>query len=175
MWRRIALGFNLEGVCKNKRCEAKTRKCGLTKNMENLISPEKSMQQRHQHEDQLFKLFLLLSILNYVCFWDFPRTSDTNPVHPFAYILPIFDLATVVSAFVIIFWLKTILLTYNCSYSSTIPNAVLPPAVIANILGNECLGRCYDVFSTYASPVSTTEQLFDLEEETTSVRLIRYG
>jgi hypothetical protein len=52
-----------------------------------------------------------------------------------------------------------------------IPNAVLPPAVIASIPGNECLGRGYDVFGTYASPVSTTEQLFELGEETTSVRL----
>ena len=35
------------------------------------------------------------------------------------------------------------------------------------IPNNECLGRGYDVFGCYASPTSTTEQLFELGESTT--------
>ena len=40
-----------------------------------------------------------------------------------------------------------------------------------NLPGNECLGCGYDVFGEYASPLSTTKQLFEFGPEDTVVRL----
>ena len=40
-----------------------------------------------------------------------------------------------------------------------------------NLAGNECLGCGYNVFGEYASPESTTRQLFELGPEETEVHL----
>ncbi len=40
-----------------------------------------------------------------------------------------------------------------------------------NLPGNECLGCGYDVFGDYASPISTTKELFELGDQNTIVKL----
>ena len=41
----------------------------------------------------------------------------------------------------------------------------------SNLPGSECIGRGHDIFGAYASPDSTTMQLFELGPENTLVSL----